>query len=175
MEAIGCVRTKMFVRSLIPRNRAFEYRNAPVSHRFVFIRGSKMLRNTPKHHFVSNGGYLVCLSENVRRKFDTPKPCIRVTKCNNFSSFCIHSCIKMLHYTPKHHYGYNRGYWVCSCENFRRNFGTTKPCIRVPKRTSFSSFCMLRGSEMLQTTPKHHFGSNRGYLGVFLRKHSSEV
>ena len=135
----------------------------------------KMLQNTPKHHLVTNGVYLVCLSENVRRKFDTPKPCIRVTKCNNFSSFCIHSCIKMLHYTPKHHYGYNRGYWVCSCENFRRNFGTTKPCIRVPKRTSFSSFCMLRGSEMLQTTPKHHFGSNRGYLGVFLRKHSSEV
>ena len=73
----------------------------------------------------------------------------------------------MLQNTPKHHFGSNGGYWVCSCENVRPNFGTPKQCIIVPKRTSFSSFCMHSGSEMLQNTPKHHFGSNRPRNSAF--------
>src|SRR5579883_1832663 len=56
----------------------------------------------------------------------------------------------MLQNTPKHHFGSNGGYWMCSC-------------ISVPKRTSLSSFRMHSGSEMLQNTHKHHFGSNGGY------------
>src|SRR5579883_241626 len=35
MEAIGCVRAKTFVGSLVPRNIAFGFRNTPVSHCFA--------------------------------------------------------------------------------------------------------------------------------------------
>src|SRR5579883_1991274 len=59
--------------------------------------------------------------------------------------------------------GSNGGYWVCSCENVRPNFGTRKRCILVPKRTNFSSFCMHSGSQILRNTPKHHFRSNGGH------------
>ncbi len=61
----------------------------------------------------------------------------------------------MLQKTPEQHFGSNGGYLVCSCENIRRNSGTAKKCILVPKRTSSSLFCMHSGSQMLQNTPKH--------------------
>src|SRR5579883_1263478 len=134
-----------------------------------------MLQNTPKYHFGSNGGYWVCSCETVRRKFGTPKQCLRVPKRTSFSSFCLHSGSEMLQNTTTHHFGFNGCYWACSCKNVHRNFGTPKQCIWVPKRTSFSLICMKLGSDLLQNTPKHHFVSNAGYLGVFLRKRSSEV
>src|SRR5690348_16301849 len=131
---------------------------------FCMNSGSEMLQNTPKLHFRSNGGYFVCSSENVRRNFGTPKHCIGVPKHTHFSLFCMHSSSKMLQNTPKHHIWSNGGYWVYSCENVRRNFGTQKQCIMVPKDTSFSSFCMSSCCQMLQNTPKLHFGSNGGYF-----------
>src|SRR5690349_937689 len=76
----------------------------------------------------------------------------------------------MLPNTPKHHFGSNGGYWVCSRENVRWKFGTPKQCISVPKRTSFSHcFACIqvakcyKTSNMLQNSPKYHFGSNGGY------------
>src|SRR5689334_10343212 len=143
------------------------------------------------------------------------KQCIGVPKHTSLSSFCMHSGNEMLQNTPKHHFGSNGGYWVCSCENVRQNIGTPKQCIlyrnapvshrfifirvvrcsktlpnmifclmeangcvraetfvgtSVPqnsasftKRHYFLLFCMHSGNEMLQNTPKHHFGSNGGY------------
>src|SRR5690348_14890655 len=75
----------------------------------------------------------------------------------------MHSGSEMLQNRPKLHFGSNGGYCVCSCENVRRNIGASKLCISVPKRTSFSLFCMHSGSEMLQNTPKNNFGSNGDY------------
>src|SRR5579883_3122431 len=124
---------------------------------------SQILENTPKHHFGCNGGYRVRSCENVRRNFFTPKQCISVPKRTSFASFCLHSGSEMLKNTPKHHFGSNEGYWVCSCRNVRRNFGTPKQSIGVPQCTSFSSFCMHSGSEMLENTTRHHFGSNASY------------
>src|SRR5690242_12517318 len=86
--------------------------------------GSDMLQNTPKHHFGSNGSNWVCSCENICWNFGTLKQCISVPKRTRFSSFCMHSSSKMIQNTPKDHFGSNRGYWVCSCENVRRNFGT---------------------------------------------------
>jgi hypothetical protein len=39
------------------------------------------------------------------------------------------------------------------------NFGTPKQCMQA-RNTSFASFYLLKVSEMLRNTPKHHFGSN---------------
>src|SRR5690349_24735765 len=64
----------------------------------------------------------------------------------------------MLENTSKHHFGSNGDYWVCWCENVRRNFGTPKHSLIVPKRTSFSSFCMHSGSQMLENTPNINLG-----------------
>ena len=50
--------------------------------------------------------------------------------------------------------------WV---RNVHRNFGIPKQCIGLPKHNSFSSFCLHSGSEMLENTPKYHFGTNGGY------------
>ena len=130
---------------------------------FCIHSGSEMLQNTTKHHFVPKGGNWVCSCENVRRKFDTPKQCIRVTEHTSFSSLCMHSGSEILQNTIKHHFRSNGGYWVCSCENVRRKFGTPKQCIRVTKHTSFLSLCMHSGSEKLQRTAELHFGSNGGY------------
>ena len=47
MEAIGCVRAKMFVGNSVPRDRAFKYQNAPVSHRFGCIRVAKGFKTRP--------------------------------------------------------------------------------------------------------------------------------
>src|SRR5690349_10486780 len=126
--------------------------------------GREMLQNTPKLHFGSNGSYLVCSFENVRRNFGTQKQYILVRKRTSFSLFCMNSGSQLLQNTPKHRLGSNGGYLVCSSENVRRNFGTQKQYILVPKRTSFSFFSMNSGSQMLQNTPKHRFGSNGGYL-----------
>src|SRR5690348_16183828 len=79
-----------------------------------------------------------------------------VPKRTSLSSFRMNSCIEMLQNTPKLHFGSNGGNFVCSSEDVRRNFGTPKQCILVPKRTSFSSFCMHCSSKMLQSTPQHH-------------------
>src|SRR5579883_2050823 len=125
--------------------------------------GRDMLQNTPKHHFGSNGSNWVCSCESICWNFANLKQCISVPKRTRFSTFCMHSSSEMLQITPKDHFGSNGGYWVCSCENVRRNFGTPKQCILVPKRTSFSSSCMNPGSEILQNTLRHHFGSNGGY------------
>src|SRR5689334_21660650 len=110
--------------------------------------GSEMLQSTLKHHFGSNG---------PRNNADGYRNTLV------FSSFCMHSGSEIIQNTPKHHFWSSGGHWVYSCESVHRNFGTVKQCISVPKRTSFSSFCMHLASEMLQNTPKHHFGSNRGY------------
>src|SRR5690348_10861384 len=114
--------------------------------------GSEMLQYTVKNHFGSNGGYWVCSCENVRRNFVSPKQCISAPKRTTFSSFSMHSGSEMLQYTVKNHFSSNGGYWVCSCENVRRNFVSPKQCISAPKRTTFSSFSMHSGSEMLQNT-----------------------
>ena len=167
MEAIGCFHAKIFFRSSVPRNNAFGYRNASVSQRFACTRVAKRLWYAPKHHFGSNGGYWVCLCKNIRQNFGTTKQCLHVPKRTSFSSFCMSSGREMLQNTPKHHFGSNgdyspkyyygstQGYWVCSRENFDRNFGAPKPCIRVTKRTSLSSVWVHSGSESLQNTPKY--------------------
>src|SRR5690348_14708313 len=130
---------------------------------FFMHSGSKMLLNTPKHHFRSIGGYWVCSCENIHRNFDTPKHGITIPKRTSFSLFFMHSGSETLQNTPKHHFESNGGYWVCSCENVRSNFGTPKHSIIVPKRASFSPFCVHSRSKMLQNTLKLHFGSNGGH------------
>src|SRR5579883_440693 len=120
---------------------------------------SEILQNTPKYTFGYNRCYWVCSCEKLRRDFGNRKQCILVLKRTSFSSFCMHSGSEMLQNTPKYQFGSNGRYWVCSCERFRGNFGIPKQCILVPKRTSFSSFSRHSVSEMLQNTPKHHFGS----------------
>src|SRR5690348_14902245 len=92
-----------------------------------------------------------------------PETRIRLSKRTSFSSFWMHSGSKRLQNTAKYHFGSNGGCWVCSCENVRRKFGTPKQWLRVPKQTSLSLFCMHSGSQMRQSSPKHHFGSNVGY------------
>ena len=44
MEAIWCVRAKTFRGNSVPKNSAFRYLNAPVSHRFAFIRAIGCVR-----------------------------------------------------------------------------------------------------------------------------------
>src|SRR5689334_18103065 len=57
MEAIGCVRAKTFVGTSVPRNSAFGYRNAPVSHRFACIRVAKCSKTHSK--------IILCLMEAI--------------------------------------------------------------------------------------------------------------
>ena len=152
IEVIGCVRAKTFVGTLVPQNRAFGYQNAPVSHHFACWGVAKCSKPLPNISLALIEAIWVCSCENIRRKFDTPKPCIPVLKRTSFSSFCTHSCSKMLQNTNKHHFCSNGGYWLCSYGNIPRNFSTTKPCIRVLKRLSFSSFRFIRvakGSKIL--------------------------
>jgi hypothetical protein len=49
--------------------------------------------------------------------------------------------------------------WVQWSDWMLHNFGTPKRCIQA-RNTSFTSFFQSKVSEMLQNTPKHHFGSN---------------
>jgi hypothetical protein len=59
-----------------------------------------MLRNTPKHHFRSNG------VEWMLHNFGTPKHCIQ-SRNTTFASFHVSKVIEILRYTPKHHFGSN--------------------------------------------------------------------
>src|SRR5690349_3185359 len=60
----------------------------------------------------------------------------------------------MLQSTPKHHFGSNGGYWVCSCENVRWKFGTPKQCVTIPKRTSLSHrFACIQIAKCCKTLP----------------------
>ena len=112
-----------------------------------------MLQNTAKHGFGSNGRYWVCSCENVRRNFGIPKQCIGLPKHNSFSSFCVHSGSEMLENTPKHHFGSNGGYWVCSCENIRRNFGTPKQCILYRNAPVSHCFACIRVAKYSEALP----------------------
>src|SRR5690349_10503673 len=112
MEPIGCVRAKMFVGNSVPRNSALLYRKRTSFSSFCKHSGSQMLRNNPKHHLGSNGGYWVCSCNHIRRNFSTPKHCITVLKLTSFSLFFMHSGSKMLLNTPKHHFRSIGGYWV---------------------------------------------------------------
>src|SRR5579883_1312974 len=47
MEVIGCARAKTFVGTSVPRNRAWVYQNAPVSHRFGCNRVAKSSKTLP--------------------------------------------------------------------------------------------------------------------------------
>jgi hypothetical protein len=59
-----------------------------------------MLRNTPKHHFWSNG------VEWMLHNFGTPKHCIQSWN-TTFASFYVSKVSEMLRNTPKHHFGSN--------------------------------------------------------------------
>src|SRR5689334_11762420 len=48
MEPIGCVRAKTFVGTVVPRNSALVYRNAPVSHLLSGNRVAKCSKTHPK-------------------------------------------------------------------------------------------------------------------------------
>jgi hypothetical protein len=107
---------------------------------------SKMLRNTPKHHFGSN------VVEWMLLNFGAPKKCIQ-GRNTSFASFYVPKVREMLWNTPKHLFGSNVVEWMLL------NFGAPKKCIQA-RNTSFASFYVPKASEMLWNTPKHHFRSN---------------
>jgi hypothetical protein len=113
---------------------------------FYLSKVSEMLRNTPKHHFGSNG------VEWMLHNCGTPKQCIQAWK-TSFASFYLSKVSEMLRNTPKHHLGSN------GVELMLHNFDTPKHCIQA-RNTSFASCYLLKVSKMLRNTPKHHFGSN---------------
>src|SRR5689334_6479448 len=65
----------------------------------------------------------------------------------------MHSASEMLQDTAKLHFGSNKGYWVCSGEIGRRNFGTLKQCIRVIDHTSFLSLADVLAEKCSNAQP----------------------
>jgi hypothetical protein len=63
---------------------------------FYLSKVCEMLRNTPKHHFGSNG------VEWMLHHFDTPKQCIHARN-TSFASLYLSKVIEMLRNTPKQH------------------------------------------------------------------------
>jgi hypothetical protein len=77
---------------------------------------NKMLLNTLKHHFGSNG------VEWMFHIFGTPKQCIQARN-TRFACFYLSKVSEMLRNTPKHHFRSNGVEWML------HNFGTSKLCI----------------------------------------------
>jgi hypothetical protein len=67
---------------------------------FYMSKVSEMLRNTPKHHFGSNG------VEWMLHNFGTTKHCIQ-SRNTTFASFYMSKVTEMLRKTRKHHFGSN--------------------------------------------------------------------
>jgi hypothetical protein len=110
---------------------------------FYLSKVSEILRNTPKHHFGSNGDVShICYPGSSSFRLGC-----------RFCIFYVSKVNEMLRNTPKHHYGSNGVEWM------PHNFGTPKHCIQTPN-TSFPSFYLSKVYEILQNTPKHHFESN---------------
>jgi hypothetical protein len=82
---------------------------------FIFDvpRDSDMLRNTPKHHFGSNG------LEWMLHNFGTPE-IVHSGLTHEFFIFGVPRVGEMLRNTPKHHFGSNGLEWML------HNFGTPK-------------------------------------------------
>jgi hypothetical protein len=98
----------------------------------------EMLRNTPKHHFGSDG------VGRMLRNFGTLKWCIQARN-TSFASFYMLKVSEMLRNTAKQHFGSNGVEWMI------RNNGTLKQCIEA-RNTSFSSFYVPNVSEILRNT-----------------------
>jgi hypothetical protein len=65
---------------------------------FYLSKVSEMLRNTPKHHFGTNG------VDWMLHNFGTPKHRIQARN-TSFTSFYLSKVSEMLRNTPKHHFG----------------------------------------------------------------------
>jgi hypothetical protein len=89
--------------------------SSPLHEFFIFDvpRVSEMLRNTPKHHFGSNG------LEWMLHNFGTPE-LVHSGPTHEFFIFDVPSVSEMLRNTPKHHFGSNGLEWML------HNFGTPK-------------------------------------------------
>jgi hypothetical protein len=74
---------------------------------------SEMIRNTPKHHFGSNG------VEWMLHNFGTLNQCLQ-SRNTSFASFYLSKVGEMLWNTPKHHFGSHGVEWML------HNFGTPK-------------------------------------------------
>jgi hypothetical protein len=93
-----------------------------------------MPRNTPKHHFGSNG------VEWMMHNFGTSKQCSQ-SRNISFASFYLSKVCEMLRNTPKHHFGSNGVEWMV------HNFGTPKQCIK--SRTQVLHVLRAEDNEML--------------------------
>jgi hypothetical protein len=111
---------------------------------FYLLKVREMLRNTPKHHFGSNG------VEWMLHNFGIPKQFIQAWN-TSFASFYLSKVSEMLRNTSKHHYGSN------GVEQMLHNFGIPKQCIQS-RNTIFASFYLSKVSEILRNTTKHHLG-----------------
>jgi hypothetical protein len=96
----------------------------------------EMLRNTPKHHFRSNGDvsqlwYPEIVHSGSERKFWI---------------FYLSKVSEMLWNTPKNQFGSNGVEWML------HNFSTPKQCIQA-RNTSFASFTCRRFAKCSETLP----------------------
>jgi hypothetical protein len=90
-----------------------------------------MLRNTPKHHFGSNG------LEWMIHNFGTPE-IVHSGPTHEFFIFDVLRVSEMLRNTPKHHFGSNGLEWML------HNFGTPKIVHLGPKH-KFCKFLRAEG------------------------------
>jgi hypothetical protein len=79
-----------------------------------------MLRNTPKHHFGTNG------EEQMLHKFGTPE-IVHSGPIHEFFIFDVPRVSEMLRNTTKHHFGTNGLEWML------HNFGTPEIVHSVPR------------------------------------------
>ena len=87
----------------------------------------------------------------------TPKQCITVPKRTSFSSFYMHLGSEMLQNNPKHQLDLMEAIG-CSCENVRRNFGTSKQCISVQNTPVSHRFVCIGVAKCSKTLPNIIFG-----------------
>jgi hypothetical protein len=115
------------------------------------LKVSEINRNTRKHHFGSNG------LDYMLHNCGTPRYCIRVRN----TSFLLLPA-EGLRNAPKH---FQTSFWV-QWTRMDASQVWYPEIVHSGKNTSFASFYVLKVSEIIRNTPKHHFVSN-GLNGCF--------
>jgi hypothetical protein len=116
---------------------------------FYVPKDCEMLRNTPKHHFRSNGAELAILLRNNFHNFGTLKWCT-LARNTSFASFYVTMDCEMLQNTPNIILGLTSRTGDFTSKQFSQ--------LRYPKMVHSGrkhEFCILLRAEGLRNAPKH--------------------
>ena len=130
-----------------PRNTAF----GPETRVLQLFRAelTEMLKNSPKIHFGSNGGYWVRSGEKARRRFRTPKIVHSASK-HEFCNFFVGNVPKCSKTLPNIVFGLIEVIGCVRAKKLVGGFGPPKQCVRPPNR-SFATF----SCRTYRNAPKH--------------------